>query len=565
MPRTKLMAALAVALLTAAAGRADDKGEQVVAKVREWGGTVERDETLPGKPVAAITLPRAFGDARYIKALTALPELRKLRVEGGLLSEMVPALATLDGLEELTLNGAKFVEFVLPDLSALKKLKKLKKLSLTDPDTIETFKWGKAFAVFAEFESLEVLDMSRVNMSMGRDTLEPLKKFKNLRELILANTDLPSVELKSLAGLTELRVLDLTGVKLGDEEVKLLKGLKNLERLELRGSDATGAGLGAFPKLRRLSLSDFEPEGLKEVTAIPGLEHLSLVPPQKSIGVRRADDLRPLMGAKTLRWLDLSGLALDEKVFGLLKDLPTLEELDLSLTQAAEKDPGALDGFKALKVLRAAAICNPTGPNIVFAETKVQPGVGDAALGRFAVLPTLEHLDLTGTAVTDAGLKPLAEHPKLRRLELDRTKVTDAGVKALAALPALRRLGLSGTAVTDDGLAALKEAPVLDELDVSRTKVTDAGMTAVGAMARLVDLDLSGTAVTDDGLAALTDLQKLRALALRDLKLSLKALPHLAKLKELRTVYGANRIDFYPYDEKERANRPAIPGLRVIR
>ncbi len=58
-------------------------------------------------------------------------------------------------------------------------------------------------------------------------------------------------------------------------------------------------------------------------------------------------------------------------------------------------------------------------------------GFGDAELAHLEALSELEHLDLTGTAVTDAGLEHLKSLRSLREVSLFHTQVTEGGVAVL--------------------------------------------------------------------------------------------------------------------------------------
>jgi Leucine Rich repeat len=71
------------------------------------------------------------------------------------------------------------------------------------------------------------------------------------------------------------------------------------------------------------------------------------------------------------------------------------------------------------------------------------------------VCPTLEQVDLRGTAVTDETCRLLSDLPKLRVLMLSDTKITDTGLLSLAGAPKLRRVYVDGMSVSSEAISRL--------------------------------------------------------------------------------------------------------------
>jgi len=98
--------------------------------------------------------------------------------------------------------------------------------------------------------------------------------------------------------------------------------------------------------------------------------------------------------------------------------------------------------------------------------------VTDDGMRHLARLTSLQHLDLSGTAITDAGLQVLRHLPELRTISLAGTRVTDEGVGALAHCHQLEHVNLAGTAAGDGALRALAGKRRLHRLALN---LTDAG------------------------------------------------------------------------------------------
>lgn len=135
-------------------------------------------------------------------------------------------------------------------------------------------------------------------------------------------------------------------------------------------------------------------------------------------------DVRPI--AAGINWRSASvrvaGGKADPKIFGLLKDVASLQELDLAGVQLTDADLAQLAGLSNLRVLHLEK--TPTT---------------DPMLAHLKGLKNLSYLNVYGTPVTDAGLPQLKELANLKSLYVFETKVTDAGIAALkAALPNVR-------------------------------------------------------------------------------------------------------------------------------
>ena len=209
-------------------------------------------------------------------------------------------------------------------------------------------------------------------------------------------------------------------------------------------------------------------------------------------------------------------------------------------------------------------------------------GVTDEGVRHLAKLPSLEHLDLTGTSVTDAGLQVLRHLPRLRTLSLAWNHVTGEGVGVLAhcdeledlslwvpqagdaalrALAGKRKLHHLGIALTDAGLPLLHELPVFKSWEGGQAELslldrnslpthlslrgtfTDRGMQHLRGLDGLFSLDIddSRLAITAAGLEPLTSLAHLTALSVDakdDWMAYIATMPQLRYLAVQDTVAG---------------------------
>jgi hypothetical protein len=209
--------------------------------------------------------------------------------------------------------------------------------------------------------------------------------------------------------------------------------------------------------------------------------------------------------------------------------------------------------------------------------------ITDAGVRQLESMPSLQHLDLTGTSVTDAGLQVLRHLPELRTLSLAWNHVTEAGIRVLAhcdelehvnlgasaeigdaaarALAGKRKLRHLTIALTDAGLPLLHELPVFKSWQGGEAELglvghkslpnhlslrgtfTDAGMRHLRGLDGLFDLDIddSHLAITAAGLEPLISLAHLAVLgvdAKDDWMPYIAQMPHLRALGAQDTTVG---------------------------
>lgn len=127
--------------------------------------------------------------------------------------------------------------------------------------------------------------------------------------------------------------------------------------------------------------------------------------------------------------VDLSEVAVDPEVIGLLQSFPMLEVLHFDRTPLT-----------------------------------------DALLKRIGEIRTLRELSLEDTKITDAGLVHLTGLSALEKLNLNGTKTTNAGLQTLAPLKQLHEILYADTEITELGLDLLVDAQQRYQPPVSRTE-----------------------------------------------------------------------------------------------
>jgi hypothetical protein len=155
---------------------------------------------------------------------------------------------------------------------------------------------------------LQLQELSLYAPDAGADELKSLAGLPRLRSLTFGNIVLTDSHLKELAGFKRLVRLDLSGCDgLTDAKVKEIATLKQITWLGLSNTTVTNAGLAELPALENLeSLNlhhcfNITGRGLKELARCPHLQYLYLC------GCTRLSDtdIRELGEMKHLRQLDL--------------------------------------------------------------------------------------------------------------------------------------------------------------------------------------------------------------------------------------------------------------------
>lgn len=127
LPRPVLL--LGVLLIAGASGpgRAaaeDPKPDDLVAKIQQLGGKVDRDEKAEGKPVTVVNFATTQVGDEALAEVKSIATLRKLTLNGTKVTDAgLEQLKGLTGLEKLYLVDTKVTDAGLAHLAGLKELK----------------------------------------------------------------------------------------------------------------------------------------------------------------------------------------------------------------------------------------------------------------------------------------------------------------------------------------------------------------------------------------------------------------------------------------------------------
>ncbi|MBN1505775.1 MAG: hypothetical protein JW955_02960 [Sedimentisphaerales bacterium] len=414
----------------------------------------------------------------------------------------------------------------------------LKELSFGNTDITD---WG--MKMLASFPSLEQLDL---NVRVTDRSMVHVAQLSSLKRLYFPGTaKVTNAGLQHISKLTSLEELYL-GQGIGDAGLAHLRGLPRLTYLAVYGPGFTDAGMvcvKAIPSLRIFSVhegySRIGDAGLAHIAELPNLELLCLHAMQ---GVTDAGIVH-LTKMRSLRKLEIGGSQVTDKGLSSLKQIKTLEHLDLPQDQHGITDAGLthLAGLPNLKHLRISRIhFNDPARNKEYYT--------DRGLADITRLRQLEELHIGSIGITDAGMDSIAELTNLKTLHMfGCEKVTDKGLAKLTALKSLKNLDISHSRLTIAGLGVLNSMTGLTRLDVGDLERGGAVLNLSG-LVNLEDLSLgfrprSPDAFNDADLACLANLKKLRWLQISPRDFTDRGMLYLAGLTEIdRLGLGGARL-----------------------
>ncbi len=250
--------------------------------------------------------------------------------------------------------------------------------------------------------------LTSLNLSLSRVTDQGMQELRNLKDVV--ELDLRFAEYVTDEGVSaiknwkKLKSLDLHGTKASDTSLDHIAGIVSLETLDVGSVMLTDVGLERLTVLSNLKAltiggNELGDAGLQALRQMPGLQFL---------------DLSGRQGTDSNVWsVNMSDVGLDAIVtLGQLRELRFgcssigvgSEGTRFATVSAMSVTPRRLEKMKALTKLQRLKLegCDR---------------IDDESIGLLTGFPSLEEVDLKGTAVTAKGLAALrAARPKLRVL-----------------------------------------------------------------------------------------------------------------------------------------------------
>jgi len=253
-------------------------------------------------------------------------------------------------------------------------------------------------------------------------------------------------DMRKVARVSGLTYLNLSLTRVTDQGMQELRNFKGIVDLDLRFAEyVTDEGVAAikdWQTLKRLDLHGTKASdtSLDHIDGIVTLETLDVGSVMLTdVGLER------LTALTNLKALTIGGNELGDAGLQALRQMPGLQFLDLSGRQGTDSNVWAvnmsdvgLDAIVTLTQLR----------ELRFGCTSI--GVGSEGT-RFATVSAM--------SVTPRRLEKMKVLSKLQRLKLEGCdRIDDESVGLLTGFPSLEEVDLKGTAVTAKGLAALRAA-----------------------------------------------------------------------------------------------------------
>lgn len=523
----------------------------------QWLALAQGDVRIPLDKRASIWLKgRGATRERCRTALESLGPndlygigLNSSQIEDGLM----PLVARLTGLRELTLHGSRVTA---RGLSLLARLPNLERFS-TPPGATDAW-----MAEVAEFQSLKML-------SIGPNRIGD----KGLR---------------SLGKLKSLEVLSLEGnPSMTDDGLRVLRNLPSLRHVRLRKegpfTDRGMEHLAAMPALKVLWLDtpDVTDEGLRLLAKSRSLERLCVHWLEKITdrGVVYLKEMSQLKG------LDVNHARLTDAALAHIASMPNIDHLVLPNFGLSDVGIAHLSGLKRLKYFWSSCAGNSPLTNEALATLSQMSGLKEVYIGGsgftnkgIGLLANLENLDvlhLVWPEVDDDTLRQLAKLKGLRKLSwgpysnvsmsglsvlnglamleaIDAHRVRqDNGGLNISDLEHLQKLRISMCvqakvgdgymrrydAFRDSDLACLSGLTDLEWLGLVGPGIGDDGIRYLAPLTNLEMLYLGGSLnLTDAGLKYLADMHQLERLDIYNSRITARGLSHLHHLKALRSI-----------------------------
>ena len=489
-------------------------------------------------------------------------------------------ISELTGLQGLQLDGSSLSD---KGLTLLGKLKGLKYLSMGGTAVTD-----RGLEVLQQLGSLTYLLLNGTKIS--NTGLKTIGNCHQLEFLSLAGCDISDAGLQSLAAAPALREICLnSNKKITAEGLLHATGFKRLEILDIQGTGVAVKDLPIIQKFRqkipslkvvRVAGSSFTSEAaqawkhtfphdeIDTTLASPTADRMLHFPDRTSLGELRcfspksskdwpifAEDLHKVGEARGTVWVPKKDYLFLHVSYAAAQDPSLLTvygptfftELDFG---AVEIDENTLAKISVLTGLRSLNLIDTDLP--------------ESAFKRLAGMK-LEHLDLSGNAITNGGLASLLALPSLKSLQSirlnQRAKINDTGLKSFQQCRQLEKLTLSNCQLTDAGLPSLAAVPSLKYLDVGgNSGITAKGLLQLIPLKHLSDLNIQKTGVTAKDLPLIRKLSRqlpsLNLILVCDKSLTAEALKQWRRGLPRLGIFGCPESAGLPAKDVEKVFAP---------
>ncbi|MBN2476529.1 MAG: hypothetical protein JXB62_18085 [Pirellulales bacterium] len=457
---------------------------------------------------------------------------------------------------EIMLRGEHFGD---EDVAQVRSIRDLRWISLSESGITD-----EAFRHLADMPCLEGIDLSGTRVTDAQ--LGRLTALQGLRWLDLSDTKVTGEGLPALASLPRLETLLVNHNRIS--RLELVKGFPSLSVVYTERCPLEAVHLAALPRITELALSSEELNGV-HVDDLPSLKNLAIAVPYQresddkrfcvfrlarlpnlevlSIEARiQAGDLNSLQTMHRLRVLALRRSDVDGDALQYVRDLTSLEEIDLTSVPLSNDD---LAYFKRLRNLRFLGLSDC--------------GLDGRALPYLHDLECLERLDFASDRpVSENQLRQISGLQSLRSIELYGCRIPGEALIHLARLQKLEEVGLGDNPlVSDDDLECLTTLASLRVLDLRQCGLNGKGLQHLSTMQTIRRLALQHNPLISESLRYLANLRQLEELDLRGIQLAPAAVEHLAALTHLKRLRVSRGV--FARDDLDRL-REALKATEVI-
>jgi hypothetical protein len=280
----------------------------------------------------------------------------------------------------------------------------------------------------------------------------------------------------------------------GDNELsEIVRSAPNLEKLVLRKSAVTDRGL----------------------TALRGLKSLRFL----SLGDLSIQQ-RVFNSSSDMRWYEFPADQFTDEAFDVIAVLPQLDEFRVISNSIGDRQLAPLSHSTQLKTL--AVVSNR---------------LTDDCLRNLAGQNNLQRLLLGSGQFSTTGLEKLGTMTQLKLLALKSSRVDDSACQSIALLKSLEMLCLENTSISNEGLSPLAELPKLWKLYLAGPELDNRLLKELRGCPMLAHLHLANTKFDDGGVDDLLSLRQINEIFVTNYQLTKSAKNRIAATKPRIAIY----------------------------